>query len=176
MLLCRVIHPLGAQWLWVLSPMSSALLDHVATVLACLQETRVIKHVDNLVHAGARKGAPLLFHECVDGCGALSEGPVVAARQTAAVRYALFIVWTCAREGVVVSAIGFFVKLRLKVVKCLTGREREGVDAVMPRNPPAWRSIAKGAVTSVRCLAGLWVGDLWSSKHVPYSEVLLGCR
>ena len=39
---------------------------------------------------------------------------------------------------------------------------------------PAWRSVAKGAVTSVRCLAGLWVGDLWSSKHVPYSEVLLG--
>ena len=63
---------------------------------------------------------------------------------------------------------------RLEVVKCLAGREREGVDAVMPRNPPAWCSVAKGAVTSVRCLVGLWVGDLWSSKLVPYSEVLLG--
>ena len=28
---------------------------------------------------------------------------------------------------------------------------------------------AEGAVTCVRCLAGLWVGDLWSSKYVPYS-------
>ena len=150
------------------------ILSRVATVLARQKETRVFKHVDNLVHAGAHKGAPQMIRDCVDGCDALSKDPVVAARQTAAVRYALFIVRGCAREGVFVSAIGFFVKWQLEVVKCLTGREREEVDAVMPRNPPAWRSVAMGAVTSVRCLAGLWVGDLWSSKHVPYSEVLLG--
>ena len=41
--------------------------------------------------------------------------------------------------------------------------------------PPAWRSVVKGAVSGVRCFAGLCVGDLWSSKHVvPYTEVLLG--
>ena len=108
------------------------ILSRVATVLARQQETRVFK-VDNLVHAGAHKGAPQMIRDCVDGCDVLSKGPVVAARQTAAVRYALFIVRGRAREGVFVSAIGFFVKWRLEVVKCLTGREREGVDAVMPR-------------------------------------------
>ena len=101
-------------------------ISRFATVLARQKETRVLKHVDNLVHAVAHKGAPLRIRDCVDGCDALSKDPVVAARQTAAVRYALFIVRGCAREGVFVSAIGFFVKWQLEVVKCLTGRERKG--------------------------------------------------
>ena len=48
------------------------------------------------------------------------------------------------------------------------------MDAVVPRNPPAWRSVVMGAVTCVRCFAGLCVGDLWSAKPVvPYTGVLL---
>ena len=149
------------------------ILSRVATELARQQETLDSKHMDNLVYAGAHKGAPQMIRDCFDVCDALSKGSNVAGRQTAAGRYALFVVRGLAREGDFVRAIGFFEKWQMEVVECLTGREREGVDAVMPRNPPAWRSVAKGADTGVRCLAGLWVGDLWSSKHVPYSEVLL---
>ena len=142
------------------------ILSRVATELARQQETRVFKHVDNLVHAGAHMSVPQLFRDRIDVCDALSKGSDVAGRQTAAGRYALFIVQGRAKEGESVSAIGFFEKWQMEVVECLTGRKREGVDAVMPRNPPAWRSVAEGVVTGVRCLAGLWVGDLWSSKHV----------
>ena len=233
MLLCRVIHPLGVQRLWVLARFSGALLDYawvqknllstdrtLRGMWCCVDYKVVVRAWQRRIQAGSPgmiymllvvdsvavvgvssklgKGvwlimdmgpsllqtvvsfasglsrAPQMIRDCVDGCDALSKGPVVAARQTAAVRYALFIVRGCAREGVFVSAIGFFVKWQLEVVKCLTGRERVGVDAVMPRNPPDWRSVAKGAVTSVRCLAGLWVDDFWSSKHVPYSKMLVG--
>ena len=58
--------------------------------------------------------------------------------------------------------------------ECVTGCEREEVDAFAPRIPPAWRSVIMCAVTCVRCFAGLCVGDLWSAKHVaPCTEVLL---
>ena len=58
--------------------------------------------------------------------------------------------------------------------ECVTGCEREEVDAVVPRDPPAWRSVVRGAVAGVRCFAGLCVGDFWSEKPVvPYTEVLL---
>ena len=232
MLLCRVIHPLGVQRLWLLVLVSGAVLDYARAQknllstdralrgiwsrvdhkgVVCVWQRRFLSNspgvgnmllvVDSVAKVGfsSKLGqgrltldvqpslvqtvvafasglsrAPQMICDCVDGCDALSKGPLAAVRQTSAVGYALFIVRGCARVGVFVSAIGFLVKWRWVVVKCLTGREREGVDAVMPRNLPAWCSVAKGAVTNVRCLAGLWVGDLWSSKHVPYSEMLLG--
>ena len=42
--------------------------------------------------------------------------------------------------------------------ECVTGCEREEVDAVVPRNPPAWCSVVMGAAAGVRCFAGLCVG------------------
>ena len=149
------------------------ILSRVVTELARQHEARVFKHVDNLVYAGANKGALQVFCDCFDVCDALSKGSNVAGRQTAAGRYALFVIRGLAKEEDFVRASGFFEKWQMEVVECLTGRVREGVDAVMPRSPPAWRSVAKGSGTGVRCLAGLWVGDLWSSKHVSYSDVLL---
>ena len=89
----------------------------VATELARQQETRVCKHVDNLVHAGAHMGAHQMIRDRVDVCDALSKGSDVAGRQTAAGRYALFIVRGRAREGDFVSAIGFFEKWQMVVVK-----------------------------------------------------------
>ena len=163
------------QGMWLTMDMGPSLVQTVVSFASGLSSN--FKHVGNLVHAGARMGAPQMIRDCVDGCDALFKGPVVAARRTAAVRYALYIVRECAREGVFVSAIGFFVKWRLEVVKCLTGREREGVDVVMPRNPPVWRPAPKGAATSVRCLARLWVGDLWSSKPCALFRGAIGlCR
>ena len=167
MLLCRVIHPLGVQQLGVLARASGAVLDFVWVQKNLLLTDRTFR---GMWCRADQQGVVRAWQRRIQS-GSL--GMVDRLLDLAK----LSLTCVCCpdlRERVFVSAIGFFVEWRLEVVKCLTGREREGVDAVMPRNPPAWRSVAKGAVTSVRCLAGLWVGDFWSSKHVPYSEVLLG--
>ena len=166
--------PLSSSTVMILGlAVETEILSRVATELARQQEARVFKHVDNLAFAGANKGVLQMFRDCFDVCDALSKGFNVAGRQTAAGRYALFVIRGPAKEEDFVRASGFCEKWQMEVVECLTGRVRVGVDAVMLRCPPAWRSVAKGSGTGVRCLAGLWVGDLWSSKHVSYSDVLL---
>ena len=111
-------------------------LSRVANELARWQETRVFKHVDNVVHAGAHMSVPQMFRDRSDVCDAFSTGSDVVGRQTAAGRYAWFVIRGLAEEGDFVRAIGFFEKWQMEVVECLTVRVREGVDAVMPRSPP----------------------------------------
>ena len=123
--------PLSSSTVMILGlAVETEILSRVATELARQQDGRVFKHVDNLVYAGANKGVLQMFRDCFDVCDALSKSSNVAGRQTAAGRYALFVIRGPAKEEDFVRASGFFEKWQMEVVECLTGRVREGVDAV----------------------------------------------
>ena len=75
------------------------ILSRAATELARQQETLDSKHMDNPVYAGVHEGAPQMIRDCFDMCDALSKGSNVAGCQTAAGRYALFIVRGLPEKG-----------------------------------------------------------------------------